>query len=263
MWLKGPGGIKVEKKPWAQVEAQYAFVAEMARMRERVRGPGNLERFDYWLNTYRFMAAMAEAGCMRGELDAAMSAVAAEADPVKQRPLAVKALSVRTRLARLWERMISLQVAAADTPGELGTLANLEQHNRTFLHFLDAHDAALAKALQAALPDSVEPNREYAGPARIIVPTARTLASRGECLSLRIILLDGRPARSASLFYRPMGRGPYREIPVNRVARAVYAAAIPALTDDIEYFVRAEMAGGQELVWPPTAPSIAQTVVVR
>ena len=37
---------------------------------------------------------------------------------------------MRIRMARLWEKMLTWQIAATDTPGELGTIANLEQHSR-------------------------------------------------------------------------------------------------------------------------------------
>jgi hypothetical protein len=262
-WLDGPGGIKVETKPWSDVAKQYAFVEELAKVRDSVTGAGNLGRFDYWLNTYRYMEAMAEVGCMRGELDKMMGDVAAETDPAKQKAIAAKALLVRTDLARVWERMISFQIAATETPGELGTLANLEQHNRKFRKFLDLHDAALAQALGSALPPSTELEKGYMGPARIIVTTVRTLVPKGEPLRLKIILLDGQPAKSARLLYRPMGRGEYEEIPIQHVDRAVYEATIPPLGEDIEYYVEAQAAGGRQLTWPLTAPSISQTVIAR
>jgi hypothetical protein len=43
---------------------------------------------------------------------------------------------------------------------------------------------------------------------------------------------------------------------------SVDAVSFPALDDDIEYYLRAETASGQTLVWPTTAPEMNQTVVV-
>jgi hypothetical protein len=262
-WIKGPGDIKVETRPWSQVRADYGFVERLAALRARVAGAGNLERFDYWLDTYRYMAALAETACLRGELDREMAALAAERDPLRRRTLAEGALRVRLGLARSWERMMGFQVAAADTPGELGTLANLEQHSRVNMEFISTHDAALAKALGRALPTSVEPSRDYAGPPRLFVSTVRTLAGKGESLSLRIVILGGGPAVRATLCCRKMGTGAYRQLPVSHVARAIYAAVLPPVGQDLEYYVRAETAGGTELVWPRTAPLLAQTVVGR
>ena len=263
VWLKGPGGVRTETAPWSEVGRKYAFVDELARIRPSVEGAGNHERFDYWLNSYRAMAVMAESGCERGAFDRAMAAVAAEKDPAKRKALADQALRLRLHLSRLWERLIGFQVEATDTPGELGVIADLEQHSREALQFLGAHDDELAKALGEPLPAAVALSKAYTGAARITVLTVRTLARKGEALSLKVLILDLVPAAHASVFYRPMGSGTYREIPLSHVARAVYTARIPALAGDLEYYIRAETPEGRELVWPRTAPALAQTVVVR
>lgn len=262
-WLGGPGGIKAEKTPWTEVKVRYQFVDDLAALRNKVQGAGNLERFDYWLNTYRYMATLAHAGCLRGQLDQAAAAIKREKDPAKQKELAVKALPGRIELARVWEQMVSLQVAATDTPGELGTLANLEQHNRKKLKFLEIDDELLAKALGTALPDTVELSRGYAGPARIIVPTVRTLATKGEAVALKLIALDNRPARSVSLYWRPLGTGTFHEVNAGHLNRAVYSVTLPALNADVEYYIQTVTADGKKLVWPATAPTLNQTVIAR
>ncbi len=251
-WLKGPGGIKAESAPWSEVQKRYAFVDELAALRPKVEGPGNLERFDYWLNTYRYMAALAEAGCLRGELDRAVAA--------KDFALA---LSIRISLARAWERMIAFQIAAVGTPGELGTLANLEQHNRGTLNFLGAHDDAIAKALGKPLPESVEPTKMYSGPARIIVPAVRGLAGKGESLNIKVIAIDKQPIKTASAFWRPLGEKSFRQAGGKHVARAVYTLSLPPVQTDIEYYIQVETATGKKLTWPATARDLNQTVVVR
>ena len=259
-WLGGPGGIKIEKKPWSAVQAQYAFVEELAALRAQVQGAGNRERFDYWLNTYRYMAALAEVGCRRGELDRALPPLKAEKDPEKLKPLVIAAVQRRIELARAWERMIGWQVAVTDTPGELGTLANLEQHTRKQLQFLTAHDAELEQALGAPLPDSVTLSKAYTGPARLTVPTVRTLATRNETLDLKIFALDQQPVVSAKLCWRPLGAGAFEAMPLKREARAVYLAKLKVKAD-LEYYIEIETAAGAKLVWPATAPQLNQTVL--
>jgi hypothetical protein len=251
-WLKGPGGIKPEPTPWAEVKKRYAFVDELAALRPALEGAGNQGRFDYWLNTYRYMAALAEAGCLRGDLDRAVTAKEFE-----------KALPIRVALARAWERMIGFQIAAAGTPGELGTLANLEQHNRVYLSFLAAHDGEIVQALGKPLPDAAQPGKEYAGPARIAVPTVRTLAGKGESLSVKVIALDKQPVKAVSAYWRPLGAKAFRAAGVRHVARAVYVLSLPPLDGDIEYYVQVETAAGKKLTWPATAPALNQSVVVR
>ena len=86
-----------------------------------------------------------------------------------------------------------------DTPGELGTLANLEQQSRGAARLLEKHDAALEKLLGAALPSTCTPSSRYAGPARLIVPTVRSVAAPGEALTLRILALDDQPMKSLAV----------------------------------------------------------------
>jgi hypothetical protein len=227
-------------------------VDKLAALRPKIEGAGNLERFDYWLDTYRYMAALAEAGCLRGDLDKAVAA--------KDFALA---LSTRISLTRAWERMMAFQMAAADTPGELGTLANLEQHSRGTLKFLNAHDDEIVKALGKPLPQSAEPAKVYAGPARIIVPAARTLVGKGEALNIKVIAIDRHPVKKASAFWRPLGGKSFHEAALQHLGRAVYTLSLPPAESDIEYYIQAETATGKKINWPATAPYLNQTCVVR
>lgn len=251
-WKNGPGNLVPNPKPWSQERTRYAFVDELSALRSRVKGAGNLERFDYWLNTWRGAAAMAEASCIRGQLDQAMAATNHAA-----------ALAARLDLARVWARLMSLQTAIVSTPGELGTLANLEQHSRKESRFLDAHDTALARALDRPLPPEANPSPRYEGPSRLIVPTVRTTLRAGEALTLKIIVLDNETPRHVRLRYRPLGRGRWHESPVQAIGRGVHSVTLPSATEDFEYHVTAKTAGGANLVWPATAPQRSQTVVVH
>lgn len=257
-WLKGPGGIKPEGKPWSEVKASYTFVDGMAVLRPQVRGAGNLERFDYWLNTYRCMATMAELGCARGELDGIVAKLK------KDKSLAKQAVAVRVRLSRLWEKMLTHQLAATDTPGELGTIANLEQHTRLFLKFLTTHDKAIADALGAPLPDEIELSQAYTGPARLIVPTVRTQLARGEALTVTALVLSAKLPDEVVLRWRRTGGTTFekvvlRYVPLKHMVRGVYSVTLPAkeAQADLEYYVEAG-----RLRWPATAPELCQTIVV-
>ena len=192
-----------------------------------------------------------------------MTAIATEKDDVKRKELAHEALRLRIELARIWERMLSHLIAATDTPGELGTIANIEQHNRSQMKFLDAHDEALEKALGSPLPEVVEPSKAYTGDPRIIVPTVRALAAKGEALQLKFMAVDREPVSKVALFWRPLGKSSFHKVAASHIARSVYTVTLPSLSADVEYYIQAETAEGKSLVWPPTAPSISQTLVVR
>ena len=246
-WKQGPGGLVPNRVPWSTVRTNYAFVAELAALREQVAGPGNRERFDYWLNTYQAMAAMAEAGCLRGQLDQALAGTNYQ-----------QALATRIELANCWTRLLTEETALAGTPGELGTIANLEQHTRGQLQLIEGRDAELTKALGRPLPPEVEPGKAYTGPDRIIVLTVRGLANRGETLRLKIIALASKPMSAVVVHLRPLGQGAWQTLTARPVARATYAVQLPPVQGDFEYYITA----GDTLVWPATAPELNQTVCV-
>jgi hypothetical protein len=263
-WDRGPGGIKPNRTPWETERKRYAFVDELAAFRSRVVGAGNLERFDYWLNTFRYLRAIGELGCARGRLDALIEQIQATDDATRKAELArEQALPVRVELARLWERAMTLLVAVVSTPGELGTVANLEQHVRRHNAFLSLHDKLLRELPGTRLPPEAKPGADYQGPARIIVPTVRSAVSVGERLTVKAIVLARAPTARPRLHWRALGDERFWTIDLRHVNRATYTAALPpARGVGLEYYVTATTADGQELVWPPTAPRLGQTVVV-
>ncbi len=262
-WIGGPGGIRINTTPWETEKARYAFVDEMEALRPQISGAGNRERFDYWLDTFRFLRLLGELGCKRGQLDGIVERIKKEPEADRQKQLVNdEALPLRLELARLWEQMMTTQLAAVSTPGELGTVANLEQHVRTQLRFLTAHDEQLTAWLGGPLPKQVELRSDYAGPARIIVPTKRTLVGPRERLALKAIVLDNALAESVTVHWRPLGAKSFRELGLSHVARGVYEVTLPGAADDFEYYIAARTAQGKNLVWPATAPVTNRTVVV-
>ncbi|MHB0999203.1 MAG: malectin domain-containing carbohydrate-binding protein [Armatimonadota bacterium] len=267
-WGNGPGVIRVIDTPWEKELKRYWFVSELEKIRKDVRGAGNLERFDYWLNTYRYMRSMAQFGCTAGELNRIMAEVSAMTDPAAQSSLIhTRALPIRKQMAELWAEMISYQVAAVGTPGEMGTIANLEQQSRKANRLVNKHDAAIEKITGYALPADYQPSNEYKGSARIIVPTVRSLMNPGEELKLKVMIIGdtgGDSLPTGALYWRPMGKGEYSKIPLWHVGRRVYQVGLPILPEDvhaIEYYIEAEC-GGTRLVYPATAPETNQVVLI-
>ena len=123
----------------------------------------------------------------------------------------------------------------------------------------------LAEILGEPLPADALPEKGYQGRARLIVPTVRTSLAAGEPLKLKVIVLARERVGQASLFWRPMGRGKFNKIPLTHIARGVYSAVINAESiknADIEYYIKAVSPDKAELIFPPDAPKINQTVVV-
>ena len=128
-WVDGPGGIQPDSRPWDQVKTEYAFVDELAGLRSKVRGPGNLERFDYWLNTMRYLRAVGRINCTWGRFNAAMGKVKKEQDKDRQKQLARETLlPIRRELVRQVAEAHELLLASITTTGGMGTVANWQQH---------------------------------------------------------------------------------------------------------------------------------------
>lgn len=261
-WKDGPGGLLDNADLGGQTLALCACASGLSELRPHVTGKGNLERFDYWLNTIRVSNTQRTLSTLRGKLNGLMGQIAKEQDAARRATLVQDALTVRIALARKWEEMLTFQIAAADTPGELGTIANLETHTRKRMNFVTGQDDALEKALGHALPAACALSMAYAGPERIIVPTVRSSVNKGEALTLKIIALLKQPAKSITVRIRPLGARAWQTVDAAHVSRAVYSATLPAATGDFEYCVFAEPVRGTTLTWPATAPKLNRTVVV-
>lgn len=257
-WEEGPGAISTQ----APTAGVFSFVDKLEALRPKVSGSGYLERFDSWLNTFRYQRAMSEVGRLRANLDSLLAQIPAHSSASERSGLAHRGLELRLSLARAWEQMMGYLLAAVDTTGELGTIANLEQHNRVRLAVLNKHDAKLRALLGRPLPPETEPGRLYTGPARIIVPTIRTSIAPNETLLIRFMTLDRRSIRDAAISWRPLGARQFQTRPAKHLGRAVFEAALPAVKDDIEYYISAKTTPGETLVWPATAPRLSQTVVL-
>jgi hypothetical protein len=259
-WVTGPGSIRPDARPWEQVRKEYAFVDELAALQPQVKGAGNLERFDYWLNTFCYLRSIGQVRYVWGRFDVAMKKVRAEKDPAAQKKLARElALPIRKELVAAFAELHRYLLATVSNPGELGTVANWQQ--QTLPTLLTAPGQELAKLLGADLPADAIPSKEHVGKPRLFVPEVRTNLLAGEPLNLRIIILGGPPQRAA-LHWRPLGSAEYSEVPLTHVARGVYTVTLPADSTkaDFEYYVEAEVAG-QPLRFPATAPAMNQTIV--
>jgi hypothetical protein len=263
-WIGGPGGYKPDKRPWEEVKQSFAFVGDFGALRPLVAGPGNLERFDYWLHTFQFLRATGRMRCAWGAYEKAMESVRAEANPkARSRIARESALPLREELVTGVEKACREQLAAVNTSGEMGTLCNLEQHSLSGM--LDAPGEELAEALGSPLPASAQLSREYKDPPRLFVPTIRSCLLEGEPLAIKAILLDKQPAQRTAIHWRSLGSGPYSEESLVHAARGVYTARLSAGQigqSDFEYYIEAVTLQGKILRWPATAPQINQTVVV-
>ncbi|MFH1070355.1 MAG: hypothetical protein V1794_12120, partial [Candidatus Glassbacteria bacterium] len=261
-WVGGPGGLAPDSLSWEETQEKYAFVDDLAGLRAEVRGAGNLERFDYWLNSFRYLRAVARINYTRRNFTLALEKAKTGRDAVEKKRLARElALPMRIELTAAVTQAQAWLMASVSTTGSLGTIANWQQHLVPDL--LTRPGEELAGLLGEPLPEAALPPREYGGPPRLIVPVARTSVSTGEILKLKAIFIGGSP-ETAVIRWRPLGQGSFAEIPLERLGRGVYTAGLgpDATSDDLEYYIQALTAAGDTLRFPATAPLLNQTVVV-
>jgi hypothetical protein len=260
-WVGGPGSIRPDGRPWEQVQKEYAFVDELAALRPRITGPGNLERFDYWLNNFRYLRSIGKTTCLWARFNAALAKVKAEKDQQAQKKLARElALPARKELVAAFAELHRHLLATVNNPGEMGNVCNWQQQILPVL--LTQPGRELARLLGDDLPADALPSTQYAGPPRLFVPEVRTGIVAGEAFKLTVIVLGAKP-QAGELCWRPLGGDAFAKTPLVHVARGVYTVALPAeaVKADFEYHVQAT-ADGKSLIFPSTAPAMNQTVVV-
>jgi hypothetical protein len=229
-----------------------------------VTGAGNRERFDYWWNTFRSMRAAAELRSEWARYEKAVAQPREAKEPGEKARLARSVvLPIRKKMVDLVGEVYAGLLATVSNPGELGTVANWEQH--ILPRVLGKPGEELEKLLGESLPAEARPGTKYEGPPRIIVPTVRTSVTAGEALALKVIVLAKAPPREAALEWRSLGQGEFTRVPLVPAARGVYSVKFPpggAEGMALEYRIKVIAGGGETLYFPATAPALNQTLVV-
>jgi hypothetical protein len=260
-WVGGPGGIQPDARPWEQVAQEYHFVERLEALRDRIQGPGNRERFDDWLNLFRYMRANAWVNCLLARYQAAVNRIKGIEDPARRKAAAQEEVfPARAQLVAGLADVHHYLLAHVRTYGGLGNVANWQQHVLPMT--LGKTDADLEALLAEKLPAESALPKTYTGSGRVIVPSARTLLMKGEPLRLRVIVL-GMEKPQMALYWRSPGEPEYHLQPVSHVARGVYRAEIAPqqLPEIVEYFIEAQ-AADQVIRYPATAPQMGLTTVV-
>jgi hypothetical protein len=245
------GSLQPDPTPWEQVAGNYACVGELEQLRPRVEGPGNLDRFDWWLSTFRYHRGLHRVRCALSEVDRLL----------KEEQTDV-ALAKYKELLALYGETYHLLLATVNSPGGVAMIVNLENHAQFWPLVVEEPAKRLAAALGQPLPDDARPSKTYPGRPRIIVPTVRNVVCQKEVMRLKFMVLDNQPPTSATVVWRTLGTGEFRKTPAQHVARSVYRVALMPTNECFEYWIEVETAGGKSLVWPATAPTMNQTVVV-
>lgn len=258
----GAGALWPDARPWNLVAGEFTFLDELEKLHPHVKGAGNRDRYDYWLNMFRHLKAQARVCCIWGRLNASVRDARAESDPAKRKAMIEgKVFAIREEMTKSIEQAFQPLFGIVSNPGSMATVINWEGH--VYRRMSKWSDAALAKVYGHPVPPPAAETQVYRGRPRLIVPTVRTMLREGESLKLKVIVLDNHRPRKAALHWRPMGRGEYKKINLSHVNRGIYTVTLPPVrSQTIEYYIFATTAEGKELLWPVTAPKLNQTVVV-
>lgn len=263
-WIDGPGGIKPNEKNWDEVRKKYAFVDEMVKLREKVQGKGSLERFDYWLNNFKYLRSVGELGCIYGQFVKTFDDIKGPHNPHERTKLVNEtALPIRKQMADKIAEAHKYLLQTASTTGEMGTVTNW--HERVIPKLLAETRQKLSELAGKELTEDAELSKKYDGPARIFVPTVRSSIETGESLKLKVIILDIAPPKEATIYWSRLGEKKYNKTTLKHIGRGVYGVAVPSEDigqNDIEYYAEVTTSEGEKLYFPATAPKINQTVIV-
>jgi len=226
-----------------------------------ISGPDNVERFNYWLNNFRCLRSIGRLRCQWALFNAALAKANGEKDSQVQRRLARElALPERKQLVADFAELHRHLLTVVTNPGEMGNVCNWQQQMLPVI--LTQPGQELAGLLGDDLPADALPSKCYTGSSRLFVPEIRTGIMAGETLKLTAIVLGPKPS-SVELRWRPLGGGEFSRKPLTQVARSTYVVTLPtqAVKEDFDYYISATV-GSDTLVFPSTAPTLGQTVVV-
>jgi hypothetical protein len=265
-WVGGPGGINPDKRPWEEVIKDYQFVNSLEELRSGITGQGNLERFDYWLNQFKYLQEIGHLNCVWYNFNKVMQEIKEVSDPDKQRMMAFdKALPLRVEIVSILTNVQNYLLASITTYGGLGNVTNWQQHNIPRL--IHEPGLLLEKYMGKGLPEEAKLPKNYSGPCHMFVSKVRTILEKGESLTLKIRTIsvnDAIPA-DAKIYWRTLGESRYKSKELDHIARGVYefqldSQAIPE--KGLEYYVQVKFKKGDIRKFPATAPDINQTIIL-
>ncbi len=282
-----------EKTSDADTTAYFAPLTEMESLRPQVKGAGNLEHFDYWVNTIRATQLRVKTWVLSARLNSMMENAKA-LNESRAKDAANKAqdfaqkeiLPLRLEIARNWENMVAAYLDAAKSPGEIGTIASIEYGMRN--RIVNVHDEEIEKLLEGSptgeaikrspfeggappmagrgvslLPEEAAINTAYRGAPRISVSSKCSQMNTGEPQDIRAFVLSGPKCAEVNLYWRPLGNGAFNRVSATHRNRQAYRVTLPAQPEGgVEYYLEAALEDGQKVLWPATAPALSQTAVV-
>ncbi len=261
-WIEGPGALWIKGASDARL-ARYDFIPRLEELGKSITDAGNQERFDYWVNSFKFNKATVETALVYKELDSLIKQAEHKPGEEKKEFAIEEVLPKRLELAEKWTNMINILLAKLSTNGELGNLANLEMHSKKRLGYIDGLDSKIELLIERALPENAQLSMSFLGKERVLVFTNPSALQKGDNFQIRVRILSNAASIQGKLMWRKLGDTIYQEIPLTHMARNVFEINVPATTfeDDFEYYVEVNC-DENPLTYPATAKEINCSVVL-
>ena len=258
-WINGPGNLLVNNHPWDSVESQFRFVDEIEKCRPMVSGKGNMERFDYWLNQFRYLRAFGKLACTAGEFELQIKKLASLTDNQKKELVNNKLLPLVKKEAEELKDVHFYLISSISTWGEIGNVTNWQQHIIP-LQIRSHADQIKKFTADTSWMKDLYP-KDMRDLSRIIVPSSQTIIETGKDFKINLICFNIQPEK-ATIYWRPLGSKKYEQSDLKRISETYWEAIIPSgkITDDFEYYIQAGKNG--EFLYPVTAPGLSHAVVL-
>jgi hypothetical protein len=237
--------------PWSEEEAQFHWIDNWDNLRTQIEGAGNLARFDYWHQVFKAHRLMCEFASNLNQYDAR----------TKSGDL-TGAAQHRSRLARLWEQIMSTKTQCVHDEVDLGAILNLDW--RTWRNWVVGKYDKNFIETGGILPADKDPSKAYSGGKFITCIPLLTHAKPDEPVKIKALIMG--TISHPTLYYRTLGSKTFTSMEMTHDARAVYRATIPGQQEDFEWYVTANTSLGN-VVFPATAATepaerMYQSVVV-
>lgn len=256
---KGPGMIKPNYETWEKYQKKYDFIKTYENAKNLVVGKGNLERYNYWLNTFYYAKYQGNVGCILADMERLNGQIGKAKSKEEKIKLANELIAKRNEVAKTWEKMGDCLMQTVSTNGEMGTIANLEQHNLGSLNQIHQYDKVLTELL-GDIPE-IKMSTAYKGETRIVMPTRQTIIKQGESLVTKVRILSSQKIASVKVFYKALNEKNYTEKALKNVNRNVYQLEItPKEYNQNSFTYYVEVKTGTKTVRSPQSEPEAVTV---
>jgi len=257
-WTNGPGGIADVKYQWDSVKVKFGFIDEYEKLRPMISGSGNLERYDFWLNQFKYLEAFEKLTCSMASYNKAAKILAKLDDKNKVNAAREKLIPIVKQEATELYDIHKYLISAVTTWGSLGNIANWQQHNipgQILPQIKQIISITGDSSWVAGLfPDNIPEV------SRIIVPSPQTMIQGGNDYTVKVICFNIKPT-TAKIYWRLFGTKEYQQADLKKMSDNYWMATIPSLSisGDFEYYIRID--DGKEYLFPASAPVVNHAVV--